>query len=155
MNHTRYNMTINLPQPLVDRIHTWNEERGLLKSFNVDTEVRLLKEEMQEFLDAVDKYEGVDALCDMLVVFTGTLLKAEIHNIDLLEVYPDFVYVSEYIDTNFDTIKHLGFEPKCAMNETLLEIESRTGHINELGKFEKDKDTKTYEANYDLCQLKS
>ena len=147
-------MIINVPQNIVDRIQTWNEERGLLKTFDVDTEVRLFQEELKEFQEAKDKYEGVDALCDMIVVFVGTLLKAQTHNVDLEEVYPDFKAVKAYVDTNFITISQLGFEPKCAMNETLLEIESRTGHINELGKFEKDKDVKTYKATYDLCQLK-
>ena len=147
-------MIINVPQNLVDRIQIWNEERGLLKTFDVNTEVRLFQEELTEFRDAKDKYDGVDALCDMIVVFVGTLIKAQIHNVDLAKVYPDFENVKAYVDTNFIAISQLGFEPKCAMNETLLEIESRTGHINELGKFEKDKDAKTYKATYDLCQLK-
>jgi len=56
-------------------IKKFNKERGLLKEFNMDNEVAMLKEELQEFIEATSEKEMIDALCDIIVVATGGILK--------------------------------------------------------------------------------
>lgn len=58
-----------------------------------------------------------------------------------------------------NAIKHLGYNPDIAMEETLKEISSRTGEFNSVsGKWEKYTDDKAkslwYQANYDLAKIK-
>lgn len=59
---------------------------------------------------------------------------------------------------NTGAILKLGFDPVCALQETLKEISSRTGSIVN-GKFQKDKSpeavAKWYKANYKKCLIKN
>jgi predicted HAD superfamily Cof-like phosphohydrolase len=109
------------------------------KGFSLETEVRLLKEELNELQykehsifkpfqnsDTTDE-EKVDALCDLIVVATGAIYK-------------------------------LGYDADKAMDETLKEISSRIGSINpDTGKWEKDLSVfaqkKWKKANYEGCKL--
>ena len=71
----------------------------------------------------------------------------------------------ESIDWRCDCIVFLinsltqdGYDAEKCLNETLLEIKSRTGHYDEsIGKFVKDTSdeakAKWYKANYDSCKL--
>ncbi len=116
----RHTLTIN------QRIEIFNIERGLLDNgFNYDLELSMLMEEIKEFKVANaygDKNEMVDALCDIIVVATGGLLK-------------------------------LDYDPTRAMNETLKEIEDRTGTINPVtGKWQKKLRGNEYKANYGRCK---
>lgn len=95
-----------------------------LTEFKGPVEYSMLYEELQEFLAAYsqgNKYEMVDALCDIIVVATGSLYK-------------------------------LGYDPREALTETVLEITSRQGSFDETtGKWMKDpnQDPATlYKANY-------
>tara|TARA_R110000744_G_scaffold355344_1_gene461864 strand:+ start:1463 stop:1858 length:396 start_codon:yes stop_codon:yes gene_type:complete len=93
-----------------------------LKDFNKGNEYYMLKEELTEFVDADIEHDMIDALCDIIVVAVGSINK-------------------------------LGYNVDVAMNETLKEIHSRTGTINnQTGKFEKDKNVKTYKANYSVAE---
>ena len=143
---------------IIKRIVEWNKERQLDKlGFNKKNETTLLLEELlemhgyevtkdkrnqlyqlfQEFMwNAEEKgvlrkqinidadYE-IDALCDIVVVAVGSILKK-------------------------------GYNPGCAMDETLKEIESRVGKIID-GKFVKDTSEKAkrnwYKAFYEKCKL--
>jgi predicted HAD superfamily Cof-like phosphohydrolase len=111
----------------LNRIEQFNIERGLLDGdnpFNGKLEHNMLKEELDEFEEALLNYdvtEAVDALCDIIVVATGSLLK-------------------------------LGFSPRLVLDETLKEIEDRTGAINTTtGKWQKVLRGDEYKANYGVC----
>lgn len=101
----------------------FNEERNLTQ-FTLETELKMLLEEVTEFVEAAqinDLNEMIDALCDVIVVATGSIYK-------------------------------LGYDPTLALRETTKEILSRQGSINEeTGKWEKnlnqDPDT-LYKAQY-------
>ena len=59
------------------RVSTWNRERQNL-DYDSDLEIRMLKEELKEYIDGVyirDKVEQIDAICDILFVALGTLAK--------------------------------------------------------------------------------
>jgi len=131
---------------ILKRIENWNKERGLnLQPHSRSAGTRMLVEELMEYNGltddniletitveltlgtAVNEDEKVDALCDLIVVATGELLK-------------------------------LGYDPNLAMEQTLLEIESRTGAFNEdSGKWEKFKtpeaQAKWYTAQYGLSKI--
>ena len=107
----------------LQNIVKFNEERNLTQ-FNLDTEIKMLLEELNEFVEASqveDTNEMVDALCDIIVVATGALYK-------------------------------LGYDPTLALQETTKEILSRQGTINEeTGKWEKNSNqdpTTLYKAQY-------
>ena len=157
---------IHLPQIMIIEVIEWNDERGLLSTFDLDVEKRLMAEEANELVTATvkaDWYEAVDAINDMQVVFIGTVTKYLLNELPTTKEFRD--EVDEYIrtialqlSTSNSDIKNLGFEPTCTFSETLLEIQSRVGSVNpETGKWEKDKSpearAKWYKANYDLCRL--
>lgn len=108
----------------LDDIVRFNKERNL-KGFVLETELKMLLEEVTEFVEAAqidDINEMIDALCDVIVVATGSIHK-------------------------------LNYDPTLALNETAKEILSRQGAINiETGKWQKnpDQDPDTlYKAQYD------
>ncbi len=112
----RHTLTLN------QRIEKFNAERGLLnKGFEWSLEYNMIHEEMKEFKIANargDINEQIDALCDIIVVATGSILK-------------------------------LGYDPYRAMDETLNEIEDRTGAINPVtGKWQKKLRGNEYKADY-------
>jgi len=100
-----------------ERIELFNAQRGLLDNYNKENEIEMLREELVEYIDAEDIFEEVDALCDIIVVATGSLLK-------------------------------LGYDPTIAMEQTCKEILSRKGSIDANGKFQKDRTTEWYKADY-------
>ena len=114
---------MNAIQNIVD----WNISRNLTE-FNPDNEIRLLSEELAEFITAVnndDEYEMVDALADLIVVAIGGIYK-------------------------------LGYTPEKVLIEVHKEISSRQGAINPLtGKWEKspNQDLRNrYTADYSTCR---
>lgn len=150
----------------INNVIDWNNARGLLSTFDLALEKRLLSEESQELVDALikgDVHETVDAINDMQVVFIGTvtkyLLNATLIEPDVYETSLNYINtVTELVSTSFEEVTSLGFEPKCAFNETLLEINSRVGSTNsETGKWTKDNSpeaqAKWYKANFNLCEL--
>ena len=57
------------------RIRAFNEQRGLIYSYDKDKEVEMLEEEIQELKDAKTKEDEVDAYCDIIVFASGALMK--------------------------------------------------------------------------------
>jgi len=128
------------------KIYYWNMSRGLIaKGFNHETEIKLLSEELLEFISTPventrwwhklmpqrykvpTEHEMIDALNDIIVVATGAIYK-------------------------------MGYDADKTLDETIKEIESRRGKINlKTGKFEKDLSPEAKElwckANYDKCKL--
>ena len=101
----------------------FNQERNLVK-FNGIAEYNMLMEELQEFLLAVSDNN-------------------EYEKVDAL---CDLIVIAA------GAIHKLGYDPEESLVETVLEITSRNGSLNETtGKWEKDlnQDPKTlYKANY-------
>jgi hypothetical protein len=126
------------------KIKDFNMARGLIsKGFNINTELAMLKEELDELEYSSPKLvwwkqwfvprqlsgenDRVDALCDIIVLATGALYK-------------------------------LGYDADKAMDETLKEITSRTGKLNvQTGKWEKftypEAQRKWKQANYSKAKL--
>ena len=158
---TNKECNLNLPQPYIDRIIMWNEERELLSTFNVETEYAMLMEEykeLQEALLAGNTYETIDAILDICVVFVGSCFKATLCGANIQTTLPAYKLFATIVETAFEEIRKLQYEPNCCFNECLLEIESRVGSINNTtGKWEKDKSPRAqmswYKANYKLCRL--
>lgn len=63
------------PNPL-DRIVDWNISRNL-NTFDINTELRLLEEELREFREAANIHDQLDALADLIVVATGSIHKLQ------------------------------------------------------------------------------
>ena len=122
---------------IINRVENWNKVRGLdLLPFNRTSETKMLLEELLELngiensgmLDSlvaqitagppVPEDEKVDALCDIIVVAIGSLIK-------------------------------LGYDPTLAMDETIKEIDSRTGALDKTsGKFIKDTSQEAMSLRY-------
>jgi len=60
---------------IFNKIELFNAERNLLRRYNKDTEIRMLEEELQEYKDANNDFDEIDALCDIIVVAVGSMLK--------------------------------------------------------------------------------
>lgn len=58
----------------LQQIVEWNKSRNL-NSFNKETEIRLLSEELQEFVDSYTIHDLLDSMADIIVVATGTIHK--------------------------------------------------------------------------------
>lgn len=105
------------------RIEVFNSERGLLndKNYNFKNAYDMLKEELDEFMEAYlegNTMDMLDALADLVVVSKGEMLK-------------------------------LNYSPRLIMDETLKEIEDRTGAINPVtGKWQKKLRGDEYKADY-------
>lgn len=61
----------------VERASKWNELR-YKQEFNLDLTIKLIKEELGEYVKADDLVEQVDALCDICFVAAGALWKLNI-----------------------------------------------------------------------------
>jgi len=113
---------------VLEEIVLWNESRNL-KDFKPHNEYALLFEELMEFQNA-------------------SISKNESEQVDAL---CDIIVVAT------GALHKLGYSPDKAMDETLKEINSRKGSINEnTGKWEKDitQDPETlYKANYSTCKI--
>ena len=109
-------------------IYDWNQKRGLLDNYSRANEWKMLDEEVIEFRDAKSDDEEVDALCDIIVVAVGAIMKK-------------------------------GYKVNDCMHETLREISSRVGSVDETGKWRKDESEKAqtnwYKADYSKCKMDS
>ena len=111
---------------ILERIVDWNKERRLLDSFSADAEYNMLREELEEFIEAKDENEMIDALCDIVVVATGAIAKLGYDPVRAMD----------------ETIKEISSR-RGSFNENT-------------GKWEKDKNQPKdtlYKANYEQARL--
>lgn len=163
---------------LNERLTKWREERHLDRKGQQDGLMPNLLEELTEYSRATNAYERVDALCDISVFLMNayeidinpsdynailkdrdfvTLYRLEI----LIELISNFgwqrglqedeknAYLSRLFIAIIKLMEYEGYDWLSCMDETLKEISSRTGHWDDkINKFVKDKDAKTYKADY-------
>lgn len=167
---------------IFNRLEKWRLERNLDRSqgfkFVLDTQISFITEEVTEYLRANNDYERIDALCDIAVFcINGASLIKDVSkvyeflsvdgNVDIYDVLNEISTIKEdsYIHHNlFNCIDNcilmimdLGYDFDKCMEETLKEIESRTGAINpKTGKWEKFKTDeakeKWYKADFKKCK---
>ena len=169
-------------EKILEKLEKWRKERGLDRTqgfeFDLNTQMSFFFEEIGvEFLRAKTEEEKIDAYCDTIIFaingssllgyipiwlenanmsFKSILLKAYLM-LDS-ETATEFDY-SLIFTICKDNIIELGYDFNMCMDETLKEIESRTGAINsETGKWEKFKTdeakAKWYKADFKKCKLK-
>ena len=94
-------------------------------------------------------------------------LDGSFSEVELLGLIYDIKYYSEIADENiqytdyilqlismcYSGIRQLNFNPDLLMDEVLKHIESRTGSINEDGKWQKDSDITPYKVNFESCRI--
>ena len=116
-----------------DRIQKWAKDRGLdeLEYNDWFAKASQLEEGAEELRARGnhDTHETIDALCDKYVYAT----------VDLLKKNSNYEYLNDAIESVENTFKHeFGCDIYIALDETLKEIESRTGAwSNEHGKWKK------------------
>lgn len=169
---------------ILERLKNWRLERGLDKSqgfeFDLEKQVSFILEEIGvEYLRAKNEYEKVDALCDTVIFcINGHSLISNIMQSDIYFLTRNTIKVSDIIKEThvlmldtvrpeyslkqiirmcFTMIEDMGYSFKQCMNETLKEMESRTGVYNETsGKREKFKTEEAkarwYFADYSKCK---
>lgn len=142
---------------ICERVRAWNKEREITEFGQRKNLVANLLEELTEFKRAKDENEKIDALCD-IAVFSLGLTPVDIDYMDFSELLPtrtskDFAemigtfdktdclaIVIDIVKLAYKEICKRGYNPILAMDETLKEIESRTGaYCLAKGKFVKDK----------------
>lgn len=57
------------------RIINWNKERGLLDKCDLNLELKMLQEELREFMLADEPAHSLQELCDFIFVLNGTIAK--------------------------------------------------------------------------------
>lgn len=122
-----------------DSLKTWRENRGL-------TEPQV----------SINKETGNPAIIDMLLEEVEELRLALLNNDEheIIDACNDLIVLSS------NHVAQSGYDLDLTMKETLKEINSRTGSINEnTGKWEKFKTSeakaKWYKANYKTCRIKN
>lgn len=140
---------------IIDRIHKWNSDRRISEFSQKQNIVANLLEELTELHRARCTDAKIDALCDICVFAWGVApYNEDYENLDDVATsnFRDIpCFVGEYdksddskwlvlaIKASIQEVYALGYDFKIAMDETLKEIESRTGLYSvEKGKFAKD-----------------
>ena len=166
---------------IFESLDVWREERGLQRT--VGNIAANIGEEIVEYLRAENDEQRVDALCDMFVFSVNAICAMDKFEYASLEInlcisnpsIVTFTYMGEIIFcfsriAEFGYTRHvellirivvcakaqleqLGYNFLIAMDETLKEIHSRTGAMNEVtGKWEKFKTEEAkalwYKADY-------
>lgn len=140
---------------IVESLQEWCKERNLTKRQQDENLLGNVLEELTELTRAKTDSERIDALCDIVVYtinayggkfsyqhYTGydTRNKNALHN--LIRVITQDIQCNAHKDVVlicFGSMRLLGYDPFKAMNETIKEIQSRSGRWdNKLGKFVKD-----------------
>jgi NTP pyrophosphatase (non-canonical NTP hydrolase) len=105
----------------------FNEDRNLVKEFTIENEYNMLAEELEEMATAIATEDEYE-LADSL---------------------------SDIIVVAVGTLYKLGYQPELALKQTVKEILSRKGSLDENGKFQKDRDqdpATLYKADYNLAK---
>ena len=127
------------------RIVDWNNERGLIKKgYNHVNETSFIIEELIEGTCDVDSKKA-----NKIAKFLAkglSFFKVDMAKEKMVDAFCDIIVFAT------GAIAKLGYDPSKAMNETLLEIEDRTGKMID-GKFVKDKKENAYKADYSKCVL--
>ena len=180
---TKTDLTIKGIFKSLDR---WRQERGL--QHTVGNIAANIGEEIIEYLRAENEYQKVDTLCDMFVFSVNAISamgKMEYASLEMnlsisapeiyersyfAEIVDRFALIAKYGYTlNVDALITIaicakaqlcnaGYDFLISMDETLKEIHSRTGAMNEVtGKWEKFKTEEAkalwYTANYDKAKV--
>jgi len=164
-------------------LDAWREERGLQRT--VGNIAANIGEEIVEYLCAENDEQRIDALCDIFVFSVNArYAMGEIDQHDFMELLSDnpplykinFIFHLcthfPYLLSSYDhkhtvfmiatyakyQIEYLGYDFLIAMDETLKEIHSRTGAMNEAtGKWEKFKTEEAmalwYKADYSKAKV--
>ncbi len=106
---------MNTIAKFVERAAKWNELRYEQK-FDINLTAKLVKEELQEYVDAKDLVEQVDALCDICFIAAGALWKlnakydpetfSSVYNLYLLADIDIAVNISNIFYTAFNYPGH-------------------------------------------------
>lgn len=172
-------------EDILNRLEKWRLERGLDASqgfeFDLEKQVSFIFEEIGvEYLRADTEEKKIDALCDTVVfcINGASLTSLPIKEQHLLSrgwkgenissilyqageaLRRDEYYLYSHSITTIciRNIESLGYDFEKCMDETLKEIESRTGAFNpETGKWEKFKTDEAkalwYTADYSKCKI--
>lgn len=166
---------------MMDRLKIWREERGITFMLSRKGYVANIFEELSEYCRGGDVEDKIDALAD-ICVFSLNNIDMRIDCIVVEKSCEPFLYrfnnafTSKYIQETyannlndklniacielvqiaFSEIENLGFNINLVMNETVKEIESRIGYLdNTIGKFVKfegaytlEEALKRYEGKY-------
>lgn len=92
---------------IINQIIRWNRERNGL-DFNVDTEIKMLTEEVNEFFMAETKEDRLREAADFKFVWTGTLAKCLggrcKDELDFMSRKGFFDYIKEWADVEIDAM---------------------------------------------------
>ena len=136
------------------RICEWNDQRNITIAPDDFIVLRTIIEELFEYL-GVEGKEAKDLALRYTAKFRNeaVYLKAESTVEQKIDALCDVVVLSHGFT------HRLGYNPQEAMNQTLLEIEDRTGDIGSDGKWYKHTDpeiTKNwYKADYSIAEYKN
>lgn len=165
------NLTIDT-RDMANRLNNWCKQRSITLEVSRKGYVANIFEELSEYCRSIEIEDRIDALAD-ICVFSLNNMGTIPDFIDIKESNEGFLYgfneafnekyIKEIDNDNglkldnacenlikiaFSEINKLGFDVYLTMNETIKEIESRTGYLdNGIGKFVK------YEGAYTLEEL--
>lgn len=166
---------------MTDRLKMWREERGITFMLSRKGYVANIFEELSEYCRGAEVEDKIDALAD-ICVFSLNNIDMRVDCIEVEKSCEPFLYrfnnafTSKYIQETyannlndklniacielvqiaFSEIENLGFNINLVMNETIKEIESRIGYLdNTISKFVKfegaytlEEALKRYEGKY-------
>lgn len=169
LNNTHTN-TINM-EHIISRLQSWRKERNIAIEFSRKGYIGNIFEELSEYCRGTEVEDKIDALAD-ICVFSLNNIDTKIDCITIEKNHDSFLYrfsetfsakyiqeaykeninsklntaCIELVKIAFEEIDNLGFNINLVMNETIKEIESRTGSLdNTINKFVKSEGAYTLE----------
>ncbi|MCI4438040.1 MAG: hypothetical protein JHC33_14640 [Ignisphaera sp.] len=132
------------------RIFKWNLDRNITSIPYDNLVVNCLLEELFEFL-GINKAMPKNEFKKIVNTYAGYIInEARTYNVEsTIEEKIDALCDMNVFSDGF--IWRYGYDPSIAMDETLKEIESRTGSMSEEGKWIKS--DATYAADYSVAKL--
>ncbi len=128
-----------------DRIVTWCEERKLTENFDHQKEISFI---IEELLESTGKYTSETARekSEKISLEIFSEVEENVSPETIVDAFGDIIVFAT------GTIAKNGYNPKKVMDEIFKEIDSRKGKIID-GKFIKDKNQKTYKADFSKCKF--
>ena len=154
-----------------EQLTQWRLERNLIEP--TDAYIAMMQEEAEEAIAAQSEHELIDALADLIVLTTNqAALEQSILDFNIRRETPDFKVLLAQYQLGADntqvfqqlyagcalSIYKLDYDLDKVMHETIKEISSRTGAMNEsTGKWTKfttpEAQALWYKADYSTCKL--
>jgi len=128
---------------VLGKIKKWNEDRGLLNTFNLNNEISFIIEECIEAMKDIDSKTARKMALNQ-VKLLNSIKGNNTTPVQMVDAFADMIVFAT------GAIYKLGYDADKVMKEVQKELDDRTGNMID-GKFIKDKKDSRYIADFSKC----